>query len=192
MATPITNYRFGEDTLSETDETRRHMQRRTRSKVSGSEAVRVAIHNERQRLEPEIAADVGAWSELLRQVLEAGHIGDLEPARIVLRGTGHTELDEAVEVLPSGAVSRIPARWETMTAQAFLGGFVPGHDEDAVALDLQLLVEHHSAIGATVFLTGEAGLARVYLGTLSLLVGDDALDSSRLSAIAEENGFDWT
>jgi len=186
------NASAGSDDVALIDALRGHLQRREHVVASRPQALLLgATRYAEQKLADEIGADVAVWRRLLGRAGELRGPGDPLAAKVILRGTGTGEIPEDVDVAPSGAVHRTPARYEQLAVTVMVPAGLGIDAVDGVDLGVPLLVEiaHPRDLTVTVYATDEQQRGRVNLGTLSRVVGDDAAYENRLSGIAADNGF---
>lgn len=183
MVTRATPFRFEDEVLEKADaiawhETRRRAGNLTRA-IPRAQAVRLAIEEAYEARRDAITADEVAWRSLLDR---AGG----STAMLTLHGVGVGEPrpETVTETTDRGrrAVLRTPPRYDELRVTMQING-------DPV--DARLLTEDDGEHLTSVFLTDSAGLARVYLGTLSRFVDGDrpAYADRRLYSLADELGL---
>ncbi len=152
--------------------------------ASAADAIRLAIVEAAERYAPQAAADRAAWTRLR-------NLAPSPVASIVLRGQPKGEpIPEVIQHgrTPDGrpATYCTPSLWPALSVTAELHGLLvrPG---EGVPVDLPLMVENDDYLGANVFLTDDQQLARVHLGPLTRVVGDDAYFDIRLHNIEQKN-----
>jgi len=180
------------DDVALIDALRGHLQRHEKLAASRSHALLIGATRYAEQIADEIAADVTVWRRLLTRAGELMGPGDPLAAKVILRGHGTGTVPEDVDVLPSGAVHRTPARYEQLAVTAMVPAGLGLDAVDGADLDIPLLVEIADPrdLHATVYATDEQRRGRVSLGPLSRVVGGgDAHYECRLSGIARDNGF---
>lgn len=185
------NTSAGPEDVALIDALRGHLQRREKVAASRSQALLVGATRYAEHVADEIAADVAVWRQLLTRVGELSGPGDPLVAKVILRGYGTGTVPEEVDVLPSGAVHRTPARYERLAVTAMVPAGLGLDAVDGAELGMPLLVEIADPrdLHVTVFVTDEQHHGRVSLGSLSRVLDDDAGYECRLRVIAQDNGF---
>lgn len=170
-STPVT-VRLTDAEIGQVDVIASHLTTGT-GKPSRPDAIRRAISDLYARCAPAIAANQAAWDALVSMRGDA--------ALLTLHGVGVGEpLPEDVTITRTGRRDITPRRWEQMDVSVTLNG---------QPVELPLVIER-AHLHFTVYLTDQAGQARVCLGPLSRIVGEHpAYYDNRLFRIAKELGL---
>lgn len=179
MPTKNSVFRLEDEVLALADAVGVHEARRAaRGKIepNRTQALRVGIAEAYEARQPAMAADRAAWesfksraaSEISTYSLHGRGVGDPIPAE-------RTQLGG-----PRGVTLAPLSLWGELEVTVFLDG--------RPVVNVPVIVEVEAAsLSATVFLTDEAGLAKVYLGPLSRVVDEhDAYYDNRLFRLEQD------